>query len=331
MRTLHTNLERVDMGKGNRRRHKPEAPQSGTTAGEVSLSLEQLLSNLLTPGGDMADKFADFNREISAELAKREKPRPKKTVKLARDLLHDAEADAKAARILEAEGIVALSVYHLQQSVEKATKAYALALGVLKPSDLMKIGHKSPLAFISMLRTRLSASYLELFSVFESDIDMKIDAAESAIKESQAELARMSKKRIGELMELNRVSRDVLSQQVPMVLDAMQPVLEMTLPKEQVAEGLEAFRMRFDLDIICHFGALYVLSAITYPHFASTRYSDGEIRPSNYTRHLGIVACEFELLDQTEAAIDALLSKLSETPTQAPTQDTKKRKTGLAR
>ena len=70
---------------------------------------------------------------------------------------------------------------------------------------------------------------------------------------------------------------------------------------------LNRFELKADereYDLLVSFISLYLLSAITYPHFAYTRYPDGKIKPSDYYEDkIEIVKCVNEILAEVELCI----------------------------
>ena len=76
------------------------------------------------------------------------------SVALAKKFSLFAKTDARSARILYGRDLYATAVFHAQQSVEKATKALALLMGLLKPTydDVVKgVRHESVQAILLRL------------------------------------------------------------------------------------------------------------------------------------------------------------------------------------
>jgi len=68
------------------------------------------------------------------------------------DFLNDAEEDIRASKLLYEKGILSRSVFSIQQSAEKACKAFGLVIGTLSVDDTSQsIKHYSPPVFIKIL------------------------------------------------------------------------------------------------------------------------------------------------------------------------------------
>ena len=59
--------------------------------------------------------------------------------------------DLKISKLLYKKKYFAASIYHLQQSVEKLTKAYLLKTRFIDRKDLSKISHKTPKGILKIL------------------------------------------------------------------------------------------------------------------------------------------------------------------------------------
>ena len=60
-----------------------------------------------------------------------------------------------------------LAIYHLQQSIEKLTKAYGLSFGFTSRNELQKAGHTSPLIFLTLCQKKITKKYIGLSDIFE--------------------------------------------------------------------------------------------------------------------------------------------------------------------
>ncbi len=79
-----------------------------------------------------------------------------------KSFLDVSESDLKASICLYKNGFYPQAIFYLQQSVEKAAKAFGLLVGVIKFSDLMKIRHKTlkvHKAIVENLENRLDTIY----------------------------------------------------------------------------------------------------------------------------------------------------------------------------
>ena len=77
---------------------------------------------------------------------------PPESAKLAAEFAILARQDARAARLLYRNHLYGLSAFHVQQAVEKATKAVGLLMGLVEPKDLATVvSHNSLNAVILSL------------------------------------------------------------------------------------------------------------------------------------------------------------------------------------
>jgi len=77
--------------------------------------------------------------------------------KLAKEFIDIARNDLKTAKALQKtkdRELNASMVYHIQQSVEKYSKAYALIFGAVSKRSMKEIGHEPSKAFIKCLRNK---------------------------------------------------------------------------------------------------------------------------------------------------------------------------------
>ena len=237
------------------------------------------------------------------------------------DYLGRAKEDVRAARLLRRRGLLSLSIYHLQQAVEKATKAYALDFGVVEPRELRtKIGHTSPLAFLEILKDRWVVGYAVLLKSVYPDYKPDIPGVELMLRTQQKDMARLDKEAILKFLELNKRVEAALKSgntksQISSLLDILPTLFADKFPPKQLAAGVKMAKKRLNMaeamDSAISFESLFLLSVITYPHFSFTRYPDGEIKPTDYVRGLGIVDCEVELLTLVNNAIKTLEKTLT--------------------
>jgi len=227
--------------------------------------------------------------------------------------LECSRQDIQATRLLHERQIFPLSVYHLQQAVEKATKAYALSFNAINKEDLVRISHKSPITFIKMLEKKWVDNFIVLIRIFHSDAETNISEAKSIInlRKTQKELANLTEPGIQKYLDLDDKIRDALTNSSTRSLIDSQVgnivySLKDLLPAENIEKSLMSFKTTFNFDIVCSFGSLYILSVVTYPHWEFTRYPDKEMMPCDYSSDLGIVQCVDKILIRVENALEIL-------------------------
>jgi HEPN domain-containing protein len=231
----------------------------------------------------------------------------KKNRDLAMGFLNCAKDDIRAVKILYEKQLLPLSIYHLQQAVEKTTKAYALALSVVTTRELKEIKHKGPLTFTKLLKKKWAAVYINLVKNLNPNVNVSIiDKVEKIINKEQKELAEMPKTVICTYLNSVKQMRNILQKQMYPQIDKAINLLEPLLHEE--TENLKkAIDAALRTGIVASFISLYLLSVITYSHSTFTRYPDGEIKPSDYySRRLEIVECINDILSEVEICVNAL-------------------------
>ncbi len=232
------------------------------------------------------------------------------------ELLFCAKQDYEAARTLLGQRIFSLAVFHVQQAVEKLTKAYALNMGVLREEELYRkrgkdgqvVGHITPRTFVILLRRKGVRDGVNLvLGAFQRDkvsVEERLEKFEKLINKSE-QLLRITKKEIKSLIEehkaicanlerfdmrkyRNRLHRFRLS-----IKSGLRDAQLSSGQIDEVCRQLFYWKIRrslrlslLDVLIVSH---LYVLSIITFPHFACSRYPDGKLKPIEYAEGLGIV------------------------------------------
>lgn len=230
--------------------------------------------------------------------------------------LEAAKEDQRACAVLFDAKLYASSTYHLQQAVEKATKAYLLHTGIISVEEVRRIGHNSLQGHIVLAEWmvgRLQA--LDQLNVNYTDAMGKIDHLK---KLQPKELALLDYDQIHLMIAsfdayVNNESSGIrqmvekLKDKEFLALAIQQAGLGAVVDEEDMEtiiktisndnKGVDLFEVASVLPF------LYIASAVTYPHEAFTRYPDKSIRPEDYTAELGIVQATPELLGRLERTL----------------------------
>jgi len=198
----------------------------------------------------------------------------------------------------------ALSTYHLQQCVEKATKAYLIGMGMGTVEEVIGIGHDS-------LQGHLL--YAKKLLPMLADIDPKLNLILSQVEELDAkrlEIARWSSAKVeGELRTFGEVDR-VLQAMIPQMMKLAWNVIGPQLPNMQDSPRLTQRsldkQMKRAVPLLQAPQFLFIASLLTFPHESFTRYPDGAIKPGEYTKSMGVVAHTPELIRRMERALRAM-------------------------
>ncbi len=228
------------------------------------------------------------------------------------ELLECAKRDLTASKLLFSTD-KPNSIYHLEQSVEKTAKAYGLAMNIVKINELggkKGISHVAPRIFVRLLKKKISVSFTQLMKSFalESNIDPDVKTFEKLIENKPAKIAKMSGDEIKQLLELNKKIGIKLDEKKQ---EAIKKVLEFLsqLPRKytkQYNNQKISQKVEQTLSNISSFLCIFILSVITYPHFAYTRYPGGKIEPKDYTETNGIVKMHNEICDALEKSMKDL-------------------------
>jgi HEPN domain-containing protein len=245
--------------------------------------------------------------------------------KLVMDLLDCARRDLKVAKLLDGKELYGLAVYHVQQSVEKAAKAWALDSNFIDRSELRDVGHLSPMAFLRISDKTIGKTVVEVIKPFFPGTQ-EAQGLEGLIKNNSAQFARLPAQEVRKILD----ACTQLSEQLPEVLRKALPkigasLLEIKIVGDDESSKLRrimgekyAERQKTDWPFRLISGMLggillYLLSVLTFPHESFTRYPDLEVKPSEYNESMGIVKLMGEVIAVIEKAIGDFSLSISET------------------
>lgn len=259
-----------------------------------------------------------------------------RSFKLSRNYLEIAEDDLKAAEVLYANKIYPESVFYLQQSVEKMSKAFGILYDLVPKKKLRNIQHFTPIVFIKILKRKwmfnfialIRDTYPEYKNMLQTSQE-ELTKIEQLIRESEnrQKMAKMSKEEITAMLAFIKKYRESLeSEEIRSKINEIMEILEEAKKemngKDQVEikfiEQLSKLIKRIKEDkqgfirLVAVLPSLYILSIITYPHSTYTRYPDGKLTPKDYKPGLGIVDCLPDLFPEVKNNIEALKIYLQE-------------------
>ena len=221
----------------------------------------------------------------------------RKNHSLEKKFISNAEKDLESCRILYRKGVYSLALYHLQQAIEKTTKAWVLYLGVISEDELRKIGHKTPRAFLKLLdQSEIGKMTYSLVQISNVKIPKDTTRFRNLVESEGVDVARMDYKSIKMLL-------DVLHQMDKRAAKLLKPYKKVFNILNLDLAGLH--------DIPIAFTSLYLISGLTFPHYEFTRYPGLAVEPSEYTKDLGIVKALPELITITKKCIDTVSKFIS--------------------
>ena len=225
--------------------------------------------------------MGNFFEHLPEFIEKYSKAPTKGQLRLAREFLDIAHQDLKSSRVLYDAGIYNMAAYHLQQSVEKASKAFYVILGVLDYKEIRKTSHDAPELFFKMVEIPGIAEFAE----FTKDVS----GTEMVTDTSEARSVLSTKSKRVEIARLNAVQIDNWLSVIPKVEIQISPLS--TLMGADIIEFYIMTALR-----------LYILSSMTFPHEQGTHYPDCIVKPKEYTLNLGIIANISKVWNETEIA-----------------------------
>jgi len=231
-------------------------------------------------------------------------------VALMKGHLRISRDDLAAAKVLYKKHLYSSAVYHLQQSVEKATKAFCIGTGLVSASEAKSIGH-NPLEGHFLYASRLSSFIPELGKI---DPRCNVDLAKiGEVEEKGLEIARLDRNAINSLL----ASYDAVDKSMDYMLS--QVANWVNSQTTRASKGQAASKRPYSGDDVGRTIAqriqlsrnipfLFLASALTFPHEEFTRYPDGKIKPWDYGKSMGIIACMPELIRRMDKTLRALES-----------------------
>lgn len=221
----------------------------------------------------------------------------RKNHSLEKKFILSAEKDLESCKILYHEPIYSLAVYHLQQAIEKTTKAWVLYLGVISEKQLKEIGHKTPKAFLELLENSpIGEMARGLVKISNVKVITDTAGVRNLVESRGVEVARMD------------------YESIRMLLDVL---YRMEKQKDKISKPYKTILKKFSFnpeemfEIPIVFTSLFLVSGITFPHYEFTRYPGQAVETSEYTKELGIVKALPELMTITNKCIDTVAKFIS--------------------
>jgi len=235
---------------------------------------------------------------------------------LIKDLVDIGEKDLKASEKLYENKVYPHSMFFLQQSVEKVTKAFGLLTGFIKEQELYRKGrgdrkkktidHISPKTFIIILKKKQVRKVITIFHFLVKNdpelkdklknLDKRINELEWLINKKE-EIAMYSESMINTILKIFELCKDSFSKEIgnrkieeikQQFLFCLRGRLQNIISQEKLDEEYNKLKSKIEFflplvpTILIITITLYFLSIITYPHFSFTRYPSKNIGPKNY-------------------------------------------------
>jgi len=252
----------------------------------------------------------NFDEEFKLVEVLVKKFRPCEKPEYIMDFIKLSTDDLHVSKLCYRKGYYAISVYHLQQAVEKSVKAYGLLTGIITIDDLNKfVKHDSPKIFLKLIKDHWEhiASFLDpkvLGPIGGTNFFAPLK--EITQPSSKEEIANYTKKEIANLVKACDEIAQTLKQQG--VIEAITSILGIL--NDSFGEQPSSKLNTLTTILIELVPLLYVTSIVTFPHVSSTRYPNSKpLNPKLYQKGLGIVD-SLEILYPKIEEINSLLRRL---------------------
>jgi len=257
----------------------------------------------------LSELDAEYMKALALKLLRRtEQKFSIEKQRMALSFLNDAKDALKLSTSLYPSGMLADSIFNLQQSVEKACKSLGLAIGTLETTDLRSIGHKSPKVFIKLLKEPITRDVMPLLRKFGLKEEREnIQKLEEILSSNSLEFALLSYEQLKVLLSIVNKMKEEVIPQYKIELNKVKEILIKYLPRYE--HEILAHDMG---DFLTALTSLWVTGAITYAHEQTSRYSDTPIiRRQDYTLDMPIVRITPEIhimLSDTLASLERYIS-----------------------
>lgn len=217
------------------------------------------------------------------------------------EFFNEAKKDLNRSKKSYSDKDFSDSIYHLQQTAEKIMKAYGLVQGVFTKKDLFDIQHKTPKAFIKLAEEKNIQAYLKSLKQLSPHLNTDISGLKKIVDTKDKELALLDADKLRIWLNLSKKIDENLSK------TNIDNILEKALPELAKMQGKEITYPNFSImKFSSTFIKMYLIAAMTYPHEAYTRYPDRSIKPTKYTKKLGIVQVAPEIFKILDESLDSL-------------------------
>jgi hypothetical protein len=203
--------------------------------------------------------------------------------------LDAGEADYRAASLLFERKEFALTVYHIQQAIEKAMKSFCLSIGDVSVEELPTT-HRTPLPLLKIIEEKPGSEMISVLrSIGNQDYRVTVRQVKRLVNSDQQRLASLPLNSSAGALDIETLVR---------VADAVfttHPSLEQK--EDEVKAVFAEYLPEYKESIVAYSsvksgqagGQCYILGVLTFPHESYTRYPGALLEPQDYTEGLGIV------------------------------------------
>jgi len=267
---------------------------------EFARVLPKLRKALLEVDPKMSELDIEYIKSFALGLIKRTHEKSSDTkIAMARQFLKDAKDAQKLSIITYKKGMLADSVFSLQQSVEKASKSLGLALGTLEIETLRNVGHVSPRAFIELLKEPMATQLLPYLKKFGAKQDREnIKKAEKLLVTNVSDFVSFNTEQLHLLLSLVAKIRENVVPQYQKEQNKIVTIFNKYFPE---IVGNSFYDMS---DFMVALTSFWVVGIITFAHEQSSRYSDTQnIKRGDYTANLPLIKFVPQMQDINKDAL----------------------------
>lgn len=253
---------------------------------------------------------------ITNRIQSKSKEELLKDYNLAKQWLTFAEQDFEGCKAFLDKKNNRKAMIELQQGVEKLVKAYCFAFHTLSEKEIRTIGHKSPMAFVKMVKNEWVEPFVAIMKQHNPQLNTDTKQLELTIHQKEDELANVNDNALKTMLDmLEKIETSLVSKnnEIKENIKKIINQFEGFLTDEQKVKINDRLEM-FDIRLVCAFMNLYVLSGVTYPHIKS-RYPDEKVtNVTVYDENLAVVKHIdriFILLDSTRKQLTNFLSLMN--------------------
>lgn len=242
---------------------------------------------------------------------------------LIKGFLRISRDDLEASRLLHERELFALAVYHLQQAVEKATKAQILLSGRITVEEIRGIRHDS-LRGQQIFANKLSR-YVKMLAQATPGLNADLSKLDELRgKSKRREVALFDGITIDTLIaaydsqvEHANLPTGLASHKMETIFtQVLRDYPEFKLTEDEIKEARS--KLNEMLPRLVSSGQslpfLFVASVLTSPHWMWTRYPDGDIKPWEYQKSMGIVSRMPQLIDRVDKVLESMEAQVASAP-----------------
>jgi len=203
--------------------------------------------------------------------------------------LDAGEADYGATTLLFERKQFALTVYRIQQAIEKAMKSFCLSIGDVSVEELSTT-HRTPLPLLKIIEEKPGSEMISVLnSIGNRDYRVTVRQVKRLVNSDQQRLANLPLNSSAGALDIETLIR------VADAVFATHPLLEQK--ENEVKAVFAEYLPEYRESIVAYSsvksgqaaGQCYILGVLTFPHESYTRYPGGFLEPRDYTERIGIV------------------------------------------